>query len=584
MATSIIRNDETDAEIDAKIPETKDGWRAERHLYKLFRDVLPEDWTVLYDTSVTVEKYNKQKETAQFDFLVFVPGKGVCNVDAKGNGYSLINGGVRLEPGARDVFDEVTRGIFIFNEYVRDNISCDSDWGAFSSLVVFTESDFQVGIPGGHPYLQASDLIGVDGTETALPILKKIDELLDGFSWRFCHFISWKDAILRHFTLNSPPIARSDDFLRMEKWSREGLDNEQRDISWKIEQNRSVHIRGAAGTGKTIIAITSAVEFAKQGKRVLYVCFNKALAEQCRNECPGHKQLGVVITHFHSIGEPLAGKNYCVSGQDGRLDRGRTLAQMGSLADDMRLHKMQKFDGLLVDEAQDLSNDEIFVLLSVVKRDRHVAIFSDENQTLFATEWSLNCNVFDVRPVECDLKRNYRNTDKILEHFRSLTGEDTTPMIRPCREFQTKPVQELDTNESIKKVVVGLLSGQLSEGRPRRPRDIVVLSDRNDLLNELINESLSYAGSTIQFKRYQCQKNGESLPWKEGKKMLGKWKDDKCVLAETIQSFKGLEANCVVLVLAGNLPSQDENDRLRYVGESRAKYELYIIDLARTVG
>ena len=156
-------------------------------------------------------------------------------------------------------------------------------------------------------------------------------------------------------------------------------------------------------------------------------------------------------------------------------------------------------------------------------------------------------------------------------------------MIRPCREFKTKPVQELNAGESIKRVVVQLLSGQLSEGRPRRPRDIVVLSDRNELLNELINESLSYAGSTVQFKRYQCQKNGDPLPWKDGKQQLAKWRDDRCVLVETIQSFKGLEANCVVLAIAGDLPNQDENDKLRYVGESRAKFELYIINVAGSV-
>lgn len=575
MATSIIRKDETDAEIDAKIPQTKEGWRAERHLYKLFRDALPDTWTVLYDTLVSAGR-----QTAQIDFLVFVPGKGVCNVDAKGNGYKLINGGVRLEPDGKDVFEEANKAIHVFDKYVRDNISRNKSWGAYSSLVVFTESDFPGVIPGGHAYLQASDLIGGDGTETALPILKKIEERLEDYSSNFCNF---KDVLLRHFTLNATPILRSDNFLQMEKWSRNGLDAEQRDIAWQIEQNRYVHVRGAAGTGKTIIAITSAVEFARAGKRVLYVCFNKALAEQCRNDCPEHQQYGVVITHLHAIGETLAGKSYLVFGQNGKLDREGTIRQLESLADDMRRHRAEKFDVLLIDEAQDLSNEEIFVLLSVVKRDRHVAIFSDENQTLFATEWELNFGMFDVPPIVCDLKRNYRNTDKILEHFKRLTGENTTPMIRSCREFQTKPVQKLDVNVSIKKVVSALLSGQLSEGRARRPRDIVVLSDRNEMLNSLINEPLSYAGSTIPFKRYQCKKNGEPLSWNEGKRQLGKWREDKCVLVETIQSFKGLEANCVVLVIAGNLPSQDENDKLRYVGESRAKYELYIVDLSEEI-
>lgn len=566
MARSIIEKSQTDEAIDAMIPETKAGWRAERHLYKLFRDSLPDDWIILYDVPVSAGR-----QSAQIDFLVFVPGMGVCNVDAKGNTYHLVQGSVCLEDDGKDVFEEANAAIHVFDNYVRDNVTHGDDWGAYTSLVVFVESDFSGKLPGGYPYLQSSDLLAKDGTETAQPIFKRIQELLGNFSWRFRYFKAWKDGIVGHLTPNAVPIKHPVDHLRMEQWSRDGLDKEQREISWKIEQNRYVHVRGAAGTGKTIIALTMAVEFARNGKHVLYVCFNRALAEQCRVECPNHKNLGIEIAHFHNVGQTLVNKNYCAFDQSNNLDRRKTLTNMESLPDDMKRRQLSKFDVLLVDEAQDLSNDEIFALFPVMKRDRHIAIFSDENQTIFSTEWSLDARMFEKEPIECNLERNYRNTDKILEHFRRLTAENTVPMIRECRDFKTKEVEEKTSGTQVKTMVEELLS------QGRRPRDIVVLSDRKESLKDCLARQVQYAGGTIEFKQYQRDKDGNPLKWEDGKRVLRKWREDKCILAETIQSFKGLEANCVILLLSENLQNQDENDKVRYVGESRAKYELYIM-------
>jgi hypothetical protein len=56
----------------------------------------------------------------------------------------------------------------------------------------------------------------------------------------------------------------------------------------------------------------------------------------------------------------------------------------------------------------------------------------------------------------------------------------------------------------------------------------------------------------------------------------------KSVLATTIQGFKGLESRIVILILGSQgLRTQDEWDKLRYVGESRAKYELYIVSTSK---
>ena len=46
----------------------------------------------------------------------------------------------------------------------------------------------------------------------------------------------------------------------------------------------------------------------------------------------------------------------------------------------------------------------------------------------------------------------------------------------------------------------------------------------------------------------------------------------RSILMTTIHQFKGLESNIVVLIDDGTLTDEE-----RYVGESRAKYELYVV-------
>ncbi len=54
---------------------------------------------------------------------------------------------------------------------------------------------------------------------------------------------------------------------------------------------------------------------------------------------------------------------------------------------------------------------------------------------------------------------------------------------------------------------------------------------------------------------------------------LEDWWDNKKVLCTAIQSFKGLEANCVIFLGASQC-----TDELKYEAMSRAKYELYIVE------
>lgn len=564
-----------DSDVDEHIPESKPGHEGERYLYKLMRDGLPDDWLVIYDKSIQA-----RRQDVQIDFLVCVPDKGVCVVDAKGGkGYQKWepDGIVALAPDDKDVFQEAVTAQHVFNNFVRDEISGGSDWGAYTSLVVFTDKDFATSISNGQPYLQKSDLLDGTGKQTAQKLKQTIEKLLAGDNGKWMkvwtYFPQWLEPLRERFCSGDTGMFRPMDFERMEKCSREGLDNEQLVIAEQIKREKYVHVRGAAGTGKTIIALKVANECAQEGKRVLYVCYNRALAIQCQQD---NQDPNIVITHLDGLWTALG----CLgsfqpemqAGGKG-IDRLATDRKMlAELPKAYRQKKQPKFDVLLVDEAQDFSRDNLLMLLQLAKNERNVGIFSDSCQTIFATDWELPKDLFE-RPVfePPVLNKNYRNTEKIFTHFRDLSQESTIAMLTKARFPYIKDVCEDIAKEQIAKVLEELLT-------MRKPSQIAVLFNCDASAPNLC--TVQGPAGAVELVGYNRDRAGNRRSLKDVRKYLRKWREDKCILMETIQSFKGLEANCVVLI-APNMPwlSEEENMRLRYVGESRAKYELYIVQL-----
>lgn len=136
------------------IPESKPGWQGERELFKFMMEELPDEWTVVYNTYIEVissyetgDDMNIRRNESgneycqnQLDFLVFVPGKGVVNVDAKGWGYKRCGANeVRLngDPRNPNVFDKAYQAIHTFDAYVRKYYTSNPTmhWGAFGHLV-----------------------------------------------------------------------------------------------------------------------------------------------------------------------------------------------------------------------------------------------------------------------------------------------------------------------------------------------------------------------------------------------------------------------------------------------------------------
>ncbi len=558
----------TEDELEALIPSTPGtGGIGEHLLYSLMKKFLPSDWHVFWHRNIAGEFKH------EIDFLVFVPSKGVVNVDAKGHGWGVENNRIYCQHGADRVYKDGRESPFMQADNAIATINnkfrswCGGCWGAYGSLVAFIDPFLYSGYEDCYidnikarleqdPHALERKILSVLSTPNALNSQR--------------YFTSSVMAKLLDLLLvkSTAQAIEDTDFYSYDNKSIVGLSLKQKRVFAELKERSNLHVVGAAGTGKTIVAMGLARDFARAGKNVLYVCFNESLRKKLVHDFEFEKVQNVSVRNFFDLPnlklpngkllmDPCGWRQYA---KDGKIIYNRipSLYNNGSLDWKCAIPQFVKeglnrysenhggvYDVLLVDEAQDMDNEEIMMLFSLLKEDRKIIVFSDQGQVFYHAEWELDTRIFgeEKDEVKCHiLDENWRNTSLIHDHFKGYQEcEDVIALIQDG----IKEVEEIsDVEEKLKEL--------LSKGR--QPKDIAILSSDEENL-----------------KPYKTIHNGVSNKPVGISNDLENWWANKVVLKETIRRFKGLEAPIVIFI-----SSKSDSDVIRYVGESRAKYELYI--------
>src|SRR5690554_4787392 len=315
---------------------------------------------------------------------------------------------------------------------------------------------------------------------------------------------------------------------------------EQERILEETELNKRMVFYGAAGTGKTMLAVEKARRLAEAGKRVVLTCFNRNLAHQFPANIPN-----LTARHFHGLLEratksmpPQDRKEY-----DKYFEH--ILPEEG-YKHFARLPQEEKYDALIVDEGQDFRPHWFPCLKEMVKEDGDFYVFADSSQ-----------NIFNVDPTGLEslpasrfrLTTNLRNTTSICQRWISpLSGARLRLGLHDSGEVHFHPWNN-DSQQlrQIEKTVKHLL------GRDIQPRRITILSPNR-------REKSCLAGT----------KTIAGCPVVE----VGNPRTD-ALRFSTIRSFKGLEADVVLLIgIRPDSPVCSRPDL--YVGGSRARYILHI--------
>jgi superfamily I DNA/RNA helicase len=336
-----------------------------------------------------------------------------------------------------------------------------------------------------------------------------------------------------------------------------------------MQENRRVFFKGSAGTGKTFLAIESARRCANLGKKLLLLCYNKGLCDWIRKEVGQEPSI-----HVYNIDSFLIklcdDPNLLESSKD--LDSNFwniTLPNKALESNGLRTN-INKYDQVILDEAQDLLKPTYLeVIDQVLKeglRSGNWVIFGDFiNQSIFSS-YSNNKYFITLEQFE-----------EYLNHsFAKYT------LTKNCRNIQ----QVGDYYESIVKLNPGYNSYLRNNIYGSIGAEVIHTPSLTDKLNVTLQiikksisdiEKLNIAILSIYDDEYlaKTEDNLMSLDIDINTDIV-KYLNKGGIYLGTVQSFKGLEADTVVLRSSnGFLEPEDLN--LFYVGCSRARDNLYVL-------
>ncbi len=303
-------------------------------------------------------------------------------------------------------------------------------------------------------------------------------------------------------------------------------------LNYLVEQKSAV-INGAAGTGKTMIAVEKATRHANLGEKVLFLCFNAFLREHLEKRYPNENIDYMTIDGFA-----------CRICNTQRAD----YKKASDKVIDMYLTGTFPYKHVIVDEGQDFGKEEIeesdflqAIHDTVVENDEvdgTFYVFYDKLQLVQSK--AIPSYIADA-DCKLTLYRNCRNTENI-----ALTS--------------LKPITERNP-----KLYEGAIKGV--------PATIHFCSDPDGISQcvENVIENLKNDGIS-DVVILTCTTEDESVL--KSRTSNGKFNKK---LFTSCRKFKGLEADAVILVDVDENTFDEDNVLRFYVGASRARVRLEMV-------
>ncbi|SHG92655.1 Nuclease-related domain-containing protein [Fibrobacter sp. UWH9] len=333
-----------------------------------------------------------------------------------------------------------------------------------------------------------------------------------------------------------------------------------------IVRNPRMRIEGVAGSGKSLLVQWEATRLAREGKRVVVLCYNDLLAEHMQQNFveAGLDESQVVMSGFHKLAAKYVRlakvKGVARKEPDDAKEKAEYFESMSvffkEALEKLRCKKNRFFDALIIDEGQDFANDWLDTALLLLKDPEKgiVRFFYDSKQTLYKGREVLGNAAINAMPVMV-LKRGFRSTKKILNWVHDVTDiripcyEDTVPGREVDVRLYDKPEDQI---EMLRKVVVDL------KKKGVEPKDILVVSLR----------SKNHSGL--------ASLNDDVFQWSDVSDSL----NSLAINMVSAYRYKGLDKR--VVVLTDLEPSKNDpgaphsNANLILVGATRAKEHLVV--------
>lgn len=524
---------------------------SEVKVFGALRDQLPHDWTVLHARRIVVPAKGRRRAVeGESDFLVIDPDRGFLVLEVKGGQeigrerdgwYSVDFHGTRH--AIKDPGKQAQSVMHRFLELLEEHRA----W----------------------PMVRGERRIGFGVVFPDFDVLSKLSpELPREMVIDRRDLARLREATRRVFDSNGIEASAMDSaapaialdvltpvFRCVRSLSARIGDQEQALVQLTDEQFRVVEasagnprviVQGGAGSGKTLVAMELARQFAAAGKRTLLLCFNAPLAKHLARQAQGFE----VQTFHKKCLDVIRGASL-----SSRLPKEHDDSFFRDSAPELMEEALdrlpdERWDAVLVDEGQDFL-ELWWIPIEKMLRDPKAGplfVFWDPHQDLYgggpgkaigglALTLSYNCRntrrIGDYAAGLVDAQARFRPTAPEGDHVDRITVADQSGVVEAVRKVLHRIVRE---------------GGVPTEG-------IVVLSPLG--------------------RERSAVKSGRVGPFTLVDDDVAKVGPDE-VRFSTIHRFKGLEADVVVLcdVAPGETWS---GSRLLHVGASRAKHCLVVI-------
>ena len=327
---------------------------------------------------------------------------------------------------------------------------------------------------------------------------------------------------------------------------------------WVLESIREqsrVAISGAAGTGKTMLALEEAARQAEGGRRVLFVCFNRALSAWARRGLG--EDAAFEVRTFHSLCGHMKKRAGLDPPSDATSrtppdDPAQVSREWYDQAPDVLMTAFERlpdvrYDAIIVDEGQDFRKHWWIALDTGLKSGGVLRVFYDSNQRVHQEAGELPK---DVEASRFRLVKNLRNTLQIhAAVHRFYVGSEIEASGTEGTEVEWLPVPAEGLAATGR--VLSEYAGRLIADQGVPPGDIAVLVPSEKGIGAITSDGRFGGCETTR-----CEKPC-----------------DGAIVVDSIRRFKGLERPVVLLAADQSLVDKRE---LPYVAMSRARVHLAI--------
>ena len=504
--------------------------RGERFVFERLHD-LDDSWYVLHSVSFVAQE-RRGPRVGEIDFVLLNIRVGMLVLEVKDGTYEIegrswfaLRNGNR-ERLSKSPFEQAVDNRYKLARWIKNNSGVQVPSG---HCVVFTD-----GRPNGQLGPEGPAAITLTG-QSLNAAREAIGTVVE--HWRVAPWTPSVEDFESVLTALAPTasVAPTLDYVvdvaaaDMERLTEHQirLTNQQLDVVAATSSDSASLVLGAAGTGKTLLALQRAQLVSRSGAKVGLVCGPKHLRLEFRRKLQSQGALGDPRDLLASLHETAGG-----------------VAPVGQEPWEDALHLVEKFgpqlDCLIIDEAQNYEPMLLEALRELVHPNGTTIFFADPYQRDSTGTWRPQGGLHEYWLTE-----NCRNTLPIARLVARLSG--ALPPVADAPGLRPQFVTEEETTQALAVSVIKDLAVRLP------PSKIVVLT-RSDG-HRTLRADLGRAGLPLQTQ-------------------VG----DEGVLVCSVEEFRGCEAPAIVYV-ANEPPASDRTSD--YIATSRACSHLTVVGRAQ---